>query len=112
MHQDRVNHDWYTPYETARKQFNRKLKTINAKYDYTGEQGHYVNANGKFIKKEDTNNYYKDLDNAWRESYTKALLDYIGEEPLTTSEKQVMTGREWVNSAPSIDLYSRLIQKT
>lgn len=86
----KVRNNWYRPYNKAATEFNNTLKGINEKYkndDFT---------NGLNTKR--GRQYVNEVDKAWRNIYTKNLVETFGRDPINN-------GIKYVENAPFMDSY-------
>lgn len=91
---------WIKSYNKATDEFNSKIGAINNKYKD-------VNLNKPAKNKQEAKRareYIKETGKLWTDSYSKALLDDFGPEP-------VSNGKDWVNQAPFMDTYSQILNE-
>lgn len=91
-----VKKNWHKSYNKASSDFNREIPKINEKYKHETFDPEYSTKRGQ--------QYVKEMDSAWRKTYTSHLLSDFGNEPISN-------GKEWVNNMPYMNMFSDYIKK-
>ena len=95
-----VNRGWIGAYNKATDEFNSKIDAVNKKYSGTN-----LNKPAKNSKERKRNReYIQEVGKLWTDSYSKALIDGFGPEPISN-------GKDWVKNMPFMDTYSSLLDE-